>query len=185
MAEDTPTSPVPGSPAATGTGTATGQALRDASNAPEIPEGDDRGSKVPIEGGAHIKPDAVKPGQKPHSLQAEPAIFVSNGSIDPDTVATPGGPVPAGATGQTQEQVEQHREDVREMLSKSATHEGFKRIPRATIDKATGAELRAAAADRGWDLGDEAGNRVTRARFIAKQNEELGSEEGDETGEEK
>lgn len=165
-----------------GTGTATGQekarlAAEDEGKAAR-PEGEDRGSKVPIAGGDEIVADASgNDVQKPIGAQAEPASFTSNGSLPLGNVATPGGLVPVSAVEASPEAATKRLEEA------AATPQGkpriageFDRVPRSVIENASAADLRAAASDRGWDLGSEAGARVTRARFLKMQNEKLGEE---------
>lgn len=162
-----------------GSGTATGKAAGEADE--EIPSGKDRGSVVPIAGGS-IKPDAVVAG-KAIGNQLEPAAFTSNGSIPLGMVGSPGGSVPVGALGLSPEEAfRRSEESINAASSASAVHSGFARVSRRTIETASAANLRAAAQDRGWDIGLEAGSRVTRARFIALQNEKLGEEKSDDTG---
>lgn len=137
----------------------------------DIPSGDDGGSKVPIAGGDSITAHE----QVPVGGQAQPAIMTSNGSVPIGMVGSPGGPVPVGlVTSDHKEAVKLLQDQIDSShAGKGSVHEGFTRISRAQIEQASSASLRAAAHDRGWDIG-EGGARVTRARFITKQNEVLG-----------
>lgn len=140
-----------------------------------IPQGEDAGSKVPIAG--DIRPDAEGP-QAPQGGQAKPAIMTTNGSVPLGMVGSPSGPVPVGSLGLSPAAANKRLEESVKSVGRAAIHGGFERLPRSSIENASAAQLRAAANDRGWDIGPEAGARVTRARFIQKQNDVLGSEEG-------
>lgn len=56
-------------------------------------------------------------------------------------------------------------EEEAEVILKS----GHKKISRSTIESMIGADLRAVAHDRGYDIG-QGGTRTSRLRFIAAQN---------------
>lgn len=143
-----------------------------------IPQGDDQGSKVPIVGGDQIKPDSEGP-QQPFGNQAKPAIMTPSGSLPLGMVATPGGPVPVGVVATDHKQANEIlQKQLDSHAGRGTVHEGFARIPRSQIEQSSSASLRAAAKDRGWDIG-EAGARVSRARFIQKQNEEYGGDPDD------
>src|SRR6267378_1358625 len=68
--------------------TATGMQIQHESGDQHIPSGKEAGSQVPIVGG-EPQPDAIGKGNKPKGLQAEPALFVSNGSISSTDIPTP------------------------------------------------------------------------------------------------
>lgn len=146
-----------------------------------IPQGEDQGSKIPIAG--DIRPDA-EGAQQPQGGQAKPAIMSPNGSVPLGHVGSPSGPVPVGALGLPAAEARKRLDATvaHSGTGRGAVHGGFERVPRSQIENASAAQLRAAANDRGWDLGPEAGARVTRARFIAKQNEELGEENPTDSG---
>lgn len=150
---------------ATGAETATGTAIAAAEH--DIPKGADRGSKVKPVGG-EVKPDADGP-QKPRGLQAEPAKFVSNGSLEPNTIASNSGPIPAVAVARdadhAAELVKQADESRTAALKGPRTE---KKLSDATVQRLGSAELRAIAEKRGYQIG-EAGTRVTRAAFIEAQ----------------
>lgn len=167
-----------GAPA--GLGTATGkERARLFDNADDdIPSGEDAGSKVPIAGGDSIRPDAEGPSEGAAG-QLQPAIMTPSGSIPLGMIGTPSGPQPIGALNLTpQEAIKRLKEQAKTLQGRPPIHEGFARVPRSQIEGASAAGLRAAAADRSWDVG-EGGARITRARFIKKQNEVFG-EEGSE-----
>lgn len=145
---------------------ATGQAVARELGAEQPPE--DRGAPDAPE----AEPDFME-GAEPKGLQAEPARFVSNGSLEPNMVASPSGPIPASSVTATREDAEQRVED------HLAEHDRFvqqrssqaKRLSQATIDRVGGAELRAIARQRGYDIV-EGGNRTTRRAFAAAQNDD-------------
>lgn len=146
----------------------------------DIPQGEDQGSKVPIVGGDLIKPEGDGP-QAPFGNQAKPALITPSGTLPLGMVATPGGLVPVGAvTDSHQKANEILQAQLDSHAGRGTVHEGFARIPRSQIEQSNSASLRAAAKDRGWDIG-EAGARVSRARFITKQNEEFGGADDDPT----
>lgn len=145
-----------------------------------IPEGEDQGSKVPIAGGDELIPDAEGP-QQPVGGQTQPAIMTPNGSLPLGMVGSPSGPVPVGALGLPPHEANKRLREAVGASGRPAVHEGFERVPRSVIENASAASLRAAAQDRGYDIGPEAGARVTRARFIEAQNKAFGGEEGSES----
>lgn len=142
----------------------------------DIPQGEDRGSRVPIAGGDSIRPDAEGPSEGAGG-QIQPAIFSPNGTVPLGMVGSPSGPVPVGALGLDPHESNKRLREAVGASGRPAVHQGFERVPRATIENASAASLRSAAEDRGYDLGPEAGARVTRARFIDAQNKAFGNEE--------
>lgn len=150
--------------------TATGMQIQHESGQQFIPKGKDAGSPVPIQG-KEPEPDFLGKGNKPTGLQAEKALFVSNGSVPSDVVATPTGPQPIGAIATSPEHGEQlmkdHREQHQRFIDKTkapARH----RLDEATIGRLTRAELKAIGDQRGYDIPD-AGTRATRAAFLRDQ----------------
>lgn len=163
---------------AQGGNTATGkaQATLEDDNSGRVEE--NRGSTQPIVGG---EPQPTADAPENVGMQTQPAAFTVNGSLPVAHVASPAGLVPVSTVAATPEEANKKlQEHYDSIQAKPRVHEGFKRVSRSQVANASAAELRAAAHDRGWDLGEEAGARVTRARFLAKQNEELGSEEDSE-----
>jgi hypothetical protein len=163
---------------AVGSETATGLQLAHERGEQEVPKGAERGSQVEIEGGDPT-PDAEGP-QKPRGLQAESALFVSNGSVSSTDVPSPSGLQPIGAVAST---VEEGRKLVE---TKRRDHEAFvRRSPRAEaleesqVNTMGRAELKALGQQRGYDMPD-AGGRATRAAFLAAQDkdENLGGDMG-------
>lgn len=155
---------------ATGAETATGQAIRTADGTNETPQGEDRGSKVPIVGG-EPQPDLLE-GAAPKGAQLEPAKFSSNGQLEGGTVGSPTGSIPVSAVARDQEHAD-------ELLEKAdAEHAKFlnrsfkdKKLDDRTLSHIGGAELRAIAAKRGYDI-PEAGTRATRAAFARAQDDD-------------
>jgi hypothetical protein len=136
-----------------------------------------RGSEIPIVGGdpkadfpAHDAPEA-------RGAQAEPSQFTTNGSLPVGHVASPSGLVPVSAvtTDPTKgaELVQANLDATEKQLLRS----GFEKLSRNKIESMDAATLRAVASDRGYDIGDYAGQRATRARFIAAQNKDEGLNE--------
>lgn len=169
--------------AAGGSGTASGQeaARRAEGTDDNIPQGKDRGStndpgEVPGKTG-----DLVGDPHPPVGPQTEAAIFVPNGAIERNMVASPSGPVPVAAVTSSAEEAEKLIEKRNEDLSKQ--FKGFKRGKRLSdvqINQMNGAELRAVATDRGYDISHSAGTRGTRAAFAQLQSEDDLLEEADE-----
>ena len=151
--------------AATGSGTATGAEL--INDGKKIPTGADAGSKTPIAGGPP-KPDDEAKGGKPQGLQAEPAIFTVNGSLEPHTLPSASGPQSASAGGGSQEEVQKKLDDHRELVE-SQIKRSHRKLDEVTVARMSRSELSAVAHDRGYDVG-QAGSRVTRAKFLSEQD---------------
>lgn len=152
---------------------ATGAAIRDAQGEIEVPQGEDRGSKVPIVG--DHKPD-VEGAPAPQGAQAEPARYTSNGQIPHDTVASPYGAVPVGALALTPEEAEKRVDAAHAAHDKFiAERSGQKRLSPETVHRLGRAELQAIAHRRGYDLNDPEGlmgTRRTRDAFLKAQDED-------------
>lgn len=153
---------------AVGTGTATGMAIQDGMGDQDIPKGKDAGSPQKIDGGDPPADLLGKPG-KARGLQAEPAIFSSNGEIPSNHVASPSGPVPvaavAGSPEEAKKAVERHREQHKRYVESRAEH---KVLDENTINRLSKTELRAIGDARGYDM-PVAGTRATRAAFSDAQ----------------
>lgn len=144
------------------------------------------GSEIPIAGGDSIKSDfAQHEVQEPTGAQAEPAIYTTNGTLPVNMVPSPSGLVPAGAVAgdprealrRTQEALDAHADSVHRTG-------GYARLSRTQIETMGAGDLRSVASQRGYDLGEYAGSRATRRRFIAAQNDDddlTGDRETDET----
>jgi hypothetical protein len=153
----------------TGPTTATGMQLAAADDKKLIPKGKDRGSQLKIEGGEPAPSHSE--AQKPRGLQKEPAMFVTNGSIEHGAVPTPSGlqPVAAVATSpedakkRVEKRVDEHKRFV------ERTVERRERLDDATVGRLGRAELRAVALQRGYEDIPEAGTRAVRAAFLREQ----------------
>lgn len=154
----------------TGPETATGQQIAWDNGEQEVPKGDERGSQLEIEGGEPTP--TIEGGDKPRGLQAEPALFVSNGQVAHDMVPSPTGLQPIAAVAATPEEakkkiderVEQHQQYINRTQNKD------KVLDEATVGRLGKAELRAIALQRGYDV-PEAGTRAIRANFLRAQGE--------------
>lgn len=158
---------------AAATTTATGQAKSYFSGEEQerIDSLDSRGSQVEIAGTAKADFAAVE-GAQPEGLQAEQAIFVVNGTVDPNTVASPTGPVPMSAVTSDFKRAQQLKETQLKTFSQNRSMRGIRPIEEDRVNTMTAAELRAVANDRGYDLGNQAGARATRMRFLRAQSKD-------------
>lgn len=155
---------------ATGAESATGQALADKH---EVPQGDDRGSKQEPAGGqpasdwdiANGKGDAVL------GAQAQLARFTSNGQLPHNTVPTPSGAVPVGATALSQEDAEAAVRDVNDAHD-AYVNRGTERrkLAKETVQRLSVQDLRAIAEQRGYDIPEYGGTRAMREAFIRAQD---------------
>jgi hypothetical protein len=151
---------------ATGAESATGAAI--AAKDDKIPQGTDRGSQVEIQGGAP-EPDALE-GATPKGDQAKPAEFSSNGQLPNGMVGSPSGPVPVGAVARDQKHADELLKETKSQRDQVINRNPKgKRLTDATINRLSGAELRAIAGQRGYDI-PEAGTRMTRAAFARAQD---------------
>lgn len=171
--------------ASPGKATATGVARTEHFGDDEPIEGEDRGSTVDIAGG-EPKPDgAGQKAGKPKGLQAEEATYTTNGTVAAGMTSSPSGPVPLSAVVRTKEEAaERHNATLAEYERQlKRDEEDFAEVSEEQIERASAAELRAAAYDRGYDIGQPAGARATRARFRRAQAEAQGSAGGEAAGE--
>jgi hypothetical protein len=151
----------------TGPESATGAALAAADH--EIPQGEDRGSTVPIEG--DITPDSE--GREAQGAQLEPARYTSNGQLPHNMVPSPSGTVPVGAVATSPEDAQKRVEDVLKAHDEYvAGRNTIKKLDTATIHRLTGAELRAIGEQRGYSMPNNVGTRAMRARFIEAQDKD-------------
>jgi hypothetical protein len=136
-----------------------------------------RGSEIPIVGGDPKADFPSHKAPKPVGAQAEPSQFTTNGSLPVNHVASPSGLVPVSAVTNDPtrgaELVQTNLDDTERQLLRS----GFEKLSRSKIESMDAGTLRAVASDRGYDIGDYAGQRATRARFIAAQNKDEGLNE--------
>lgn len=154
-----------------GTGTATGVAQQHFSGEEDarIENLEDRGSTVPIAGGSPSADFAAGEPSQPVGAQAQPAHYTVNGTIDPMMVATPGGPQPVGALAGTVSAAQGRVDETAEAFKmQNRGFRGYEALDDAQIERLNGAELRAIAYDRGYDV-PEGGNRTVRMRFRAEQ----------------
>lgn len=150
--------------------TATGQQIAWASGEQEVPKGKERGSQVEIAGG-DPKP-TIEGGDEPRGLQAEDALFSSNGQIASDMEASPTGLQPIGMTvnspEEAQEKIDRRREEHQKYVERSPRLEA---LDEPTIGRLGKTELRAIGLQRGYTM-PETGTRAMRASFIAAQDKD-------------
>ena len=159
--------------AVTGINSATGQEAARRAGKEEIPEGEDRGSVVEIDG-EPVADYAGNDVQKPEGNQAEPALFVANGTIPPNMVPSNSGLVPVSASAASPEDAEKRLEEHQATVDaeREAAFGIRKEISEDQIAKMSAPELRAVASDRGYDISNAAGTRGTRAAFRTAQSED-------------
>lgn len=150
--------------AAMGTETATGQAL--VNEVREVPKGADRGSKNPIDGDI-VADDKLGDNPKPQGLQAEPAVWTKNGTVEPGTLPSPSGPMPVAASTTTKEDADKKLEDHRALVA-SQFKDSNTKLTDEQIGRMSRAEVQAVAHDRGYEMPD-AGTRVSRSAFKRAQ----------------
>ena len=162
---------------ATGGDTATGTAIREAER-DDLPQGKDRGSKNPIEGGDQIKPDLITPPGKPTGLQSEPALYTSNGEVDVTQLPTPTGPVgPAAAEGvnSLDDYIQRRDKRIEELKTAEDRRADLRRkaIDERTVNSLSKTDLRAIAQQRGYeDFPEDRGTRATREAFLRSQEKD-------------
>lgn len=154
----------------TGPETATGQQIKWAAGEQDVPKGDERGSQTEIEGGEPTP--TIEGGDEPRGLQAEDALFSSNGQIASDMEASPTGLQPIGAASASPEEAQE------KIAKRKADHQAYiERTPRLeqldepTIGRLGKTELRAIGLQRGYTM-PETGTRAMRASFIAAQDKD-------------
>ena len=158
--------------AAEGTGTATGQEAARRDGKEKVPKGKARGSTVKSVAPVQKAGDYVGKPHKPIGAQKEPAVFVGNGAVDPNMVASPSGPVPISAVVTTPEEGEKRRKAQLETIETGLARSRAKRLDEKLINSMSAAELRAVANDRGYEISSTAGRRGTRAAFIQLQKDD-------------
>ncbi len=158
-----------------GIGTAIGQLKIEKTREPI--EGDDRGSKVPIVG-TFDKGDAIE-GAEPQGAQTLPSIITVNGTVPVNMIGTPSGPVPVSAVESDPAKGAQLIQERLDADEKEILRTGYAKLSRSKVESMGGADLRAVASDRGYDVG-QAGNRQTRARFLRLQAEDKNFESDEE-----
>lgn len=155
-----------------GTASATGYERQrtDPDTDTDIPRGEDRGSKVAIEG----EPESDYPDMdyaKPQGAQAKPANMAVNGTVPVNMVPTPSGPVPIGATrSQAIPAKELVQSGIRRGAYSGKLEQGTK-LSEDDVRKLDGPTLRAIAADRGYNVG-MGGTNAIRQQFLEAQEKD-------------
>lgn len=148
-----------------------------------VPKGEDRGSKQEIEGGEPEPDFPQHPGPKARGLGLEAANFTTNGTVPGTFVGSPSGPIPVSAVATSvedaQKRLQQVRKEEQDALLNSNSRQ---KLSRAKVESMSAADLRAVAHDRGYDIGEHAGSRATRRRFLAAQDQDDSLSTSDETG---
>lgn len=163
-----------------GSASASGQAakiLREGE--PERPENE--GSTLPVAGDP--TPDWDGP-QVATGAQAVEAAYATNGTIPAGMTASPTGFVPASTVSSDPAEAQRiAQENLDNSAHKAAVGSEPKWLSRSEVEAHSGAELRAVASDRGYDIPSTLGNRGTRRAFLkaqAKDREEYDAEAEDE-----
>lgn len=154
---------------ATGAESATGQALVD--NTASVPQGEDRGSTVPIAGGAYSDWEIANgDGEATVGAQGEQARFTSNGQLPHNMIPTPSGAVPVGATSLSVEDAEERIRDVNDAHD-AYVNRGTERrkLSPQTVQRLSIPEIQAIAQQRGYDIPEFGGVRVMRQAFLDAQ----------------
>jgi len=138
-----------------------------------IPRGKERGSQLEIAGG-EPQPDFAGPTpRKPTGLQAEEALFTTNGTVPGGMVGSPTGPVPVAAVAASPEQAEELLEQREKALKREGRRSALEvELTDEEIDRMSGAELRSVALARGYRDFPEAGTRASREAFRTAQEED-------------
>lgn len=164
---------------ATGAESATGTAIAEARR-DDVPQGEDRGSKVAIEGG-EPQPDYLDDGTTNKNPE-EPAVFSSNGQILPGTAPSPSGPVSVSATGANalggaeagvkapDSPSIQAQKDFNAQRAAAQEESKADVLDEQTISRLSKTDLRAIGHQRGYDMPDTGGTRTMRAAFLAGQS---------------
>lgn len=132
------------------------------------------GSTIPIVGG-EPKPDYPQHDAPPAvGAQTQPANLSTNGTLPVGHVASPSGLVPVSAVTSDPHQGAKLVQENLNATQNEVLKSGNTKLSRAKIESMSAGELRAVASDRGYDIGDYAGARQTRSRFIKAQNDDEG-----------
>ena len=142
-----------------------------------------RGSEVPVKG--KPKSAVAKQSTAPEGAQAQPAIYTTNGTVPVGMLPSGSGLQPASASIADPAAAAKAVAEAQQVAEKHLLRSGAEKISRNKIESMSAADLRAVATDRGYDLSEQGGNRVTRRRFLKLQEEDdsLGTEPkaGEET----
>lgn len=137
------------------------------------------GSTIPIVGGEPQGDYAAVTPKEPTGAQAQPAIVSTNGTIPVNHVASPTGPIPVSAVETDPEAAAKRAEAHLTTADKQTIRAGYEKLSRNKVESMSPGDLRAVASDRGYDIGDYAGSRATRKRFLDAQNKDSAFEGGD------
>lgn len=150
--------------AATGSGSATGQAIEQASGSEDKRLSGSEDRQEPK--GAPKQGDFARIDlEEPSGLQAESAAFTTNGTIPSGMVASPGGFVPASAVPDSEAALEM-------TLNSSGRNPDTRVLSEKEVEGLSGTELRAIGAQRGYKMADLAGTRTQRREFLRLQGED-------------
>jgi hypothetical protein len=150
--------------AATGLGSATGQARENRSGAEdERLKGADK--REAPEGAPKMGDFARVELPEPDGLQAEPAAFSTAGTIPSGMVSSPGGFVPISAVSDPKRAIER-------TLASTGRNPDDRKLTEEEVESLDGASVRAIGAQRGYEMPDMAGGRSMRRIFLEKQAED-------------
>ena len=172
---DGPKDAVDAGRAAKGDNTATGIAARERNESDEDKEKRTKDDREIPETTSAVKPDYLSSeASAPIGLQAEEATFLPNGSAEHGMVASNSGYVPAASVARDVDHFDELVENQKNVLKEGlrSVRDGRKPLEDHHIDKMSGAELRAVAHDRGYDISDTMGTRGSRAAFAKAQKED-------------
>lgn len=130
--------------------------------------------KKEIAGGDSIVADYTgNEKQEPVGLQAEPAQFAKNGTVNPNLVPSNAGPVPGATVGLTGEALRDRQQQLidRQKELVEARQKGPEALTDEQIESMNAAELRAVAQDRGYNV-PALGNTGARRAFRRAQEED-------------
>lgn len=142
-----------------------------------------RGVDQEIDGGEPEPDYPQHPGPAARGLGTKPANFVTNGTVPGTFVGSPSGPVPVSAVATSVEDANRKLAEARKQEEDAILRTSSQqKLSRAKVESMSGADLRAVASDRGYDIGDQVGSRATRRRFLAAQDKDESLSTSDETG---
>jgi hypothetical protein len=143
---------------------ATGQAIRTEMGQEVHPEGESRGAEEVSETQSEIVSDWDGP-QKPVGLQAEPAQYAVNGSLEAGTVGSPSGPQPVAAVARSADEAQALLEKQVEQTATSTRSGDGIGLSEEQISTMSRASLQAVGSDRGYELPINGGTNTVRAAF--------------------
>lgn len=160
--------------ALSGLNTATGREKARLEGSDEALKGDEAAEKKEIAGGDEIVADySGQRTQKPVGLQAEEASFAPNGTVNPALVPSPSGSVPGIQVGLSGEALQKRQEELidRQKKALEERQKGPEALTDEQIESMSAAELRAVAADRGYQIPTTSGRRATQRAFRSAQRD--------------